>query len=281
MRLGQLSRKVNVKPNEILNYLKLEFDVELGSHLNTKVDDALVEKVVAKFHSIPEPSESKEDSTPISDPVESAEINETIEPEVSNLEEEPSEDSVSDEETESSESEPSVEFELHQEVDASTIANAPLIKAEKVELTGPKVVGKIELPPPLSEQMVEVDGVMISKEELANRKKEKRREQRELKQKQREKRSASSARKSRIKSEAQLEQLKKDKAAEEMAKKLEYREKRIAAQQKEKSKPDAQKFVPKKTKKKNNYKIEKAENITPTKPEPTTWYGKLWKWFNT
>jgi len=278
MRLGQLSRKVNVKPNEILNYLKLEFDVELGTHLNTKVEDALVDKVVAKFNPIPEPSKPEENVTPVAEETHS-EIIESAPQETS-----VTEDTISDENdsgTDAQESESVAEFEVHEEVDASTIANAPLIKAEKVELSGPKVVGKIELPPPLSEQMVEIDGVMISKEELANRKKEKRREQRELKQKQRQKRTASSARKSRIKSEAQLEQIKRDKAAEEMSKKLEHREKRIAAKQKQQSKPTPQKFVQKKTKKKTDYKLEKSQNAEPTAPEPTTWYGKLWKWFNT
>ena len=278
MRLGQLSRKVNVKPNEILNYLKLEFDVELGTHLNTKVEDALVEKVVAKFNPTPEPSKSEENVAPIVEETPSEVIESTPH------ETPATEDTISgenDSDTDEQEAEPVTEFEVHEEVDASVIANAPLIKAEKVELSGPKVVGKIELPPPLSEQMVEIDGVMISKEELANRKKEKRREQRELKQKQRQKRTASSARKSRIKSEAQLEQIKRDKAAEEMSKKLEHREKRIAAKQKQQSKPTPKKFVPKKTKKKNDYKLEKSQNVEPTTPEPTTWYGKLWKWFNT
>ena len=131
MRLGQLSRKVNVKPNEILNYLKLEFDVELGTHLNTKVEDALVDKVVAKFNPIPEPSKPEENVTPVAEETHS-EIIESAPQETS-----VTEDTISDENdsgTDAQESESVAEFEVHEEVDASTIANAPLIKAEKVEL---------------------------------------------------------------------------------------------------------------------------------------------------
>lgn len=269
MRLGQLSRKVNVKPTEILSYLKNEFDVELGSHLNTKVEDELAEKVIQKFVVVaPVKKEKISDSSIVSEVP-------TEEPKVTVVAEEPT--IIAEIATE--EITTPIEFEANQEVDAETILNAELIKAPKVELPGPKVVGKIELPPTLEEQMVEVDGVMISKAEIANRKKEERLAKREKAQ-ERKSRSSSSVRNSRVKSEAQIEQIKRDKEAEEMSKRLERREKRISAKKKLEKKVNPT-FVPKPAKKKSAKAIEVKKQEENKVPEPTTWYGKLWKWFNT
>ena len=278
MRLGQLSRKVSVKPTEILSYLKNEFDVELGSHLNTKVEDALTEKVMVKFAPPKEKkSEENEVEKPVQEVVETPVVATPVDEVV--VETEITEESL--------DGTPEViEFEPNQEVDAETIQNAELIKAPKVELTGPTVIGKIELPPTLEEQMVEVDGVMMSKAELARRKKEERMAKRDAREEARgtNKRTSSKARTSRAKSEAQLEQMKRDKEAEEMAKKIELREKRIAAKKKAEAKAKAKPaFVPKPAKKKTKAAIavEEKKKVEAAKPKPTTWYGKLWLWFNT
>ena len=278
MRLGQLSRKVNVKPTEILQYLKNEFDVELGSHLNTKVDDELSDKVILKF-TVKKP----EIIPPITEDV----IEEIAEPETTTEEiEVESKEIISETVSDTSlETEPGTlpegvrEYGTDEEVDAQTILNATLIKAPKVDLPGPKVVGKIDLPPTLEEQMVEVDGVMISKAEILNRKNEQRKERREKSQGTR-KRTSGSVRESRIKSEAQIEQIKKDKLAEEMDKRLAHRESRITTKKKTAAKKKSD-FVPKKTKKRTVPVTEIQNQPKISKPEPTTWHGKLWKWFNT
>lgn len=279
MRLGQLSRKVNVKPTEILSYLKNEFDVEIGTHLNTKVEDALTEKVMAKFVV---PTEPKVNVT--IDKVEEVQTESIQDAAPTNVTPAPIELPIAEEESTESPVPELIEYESNEEVDPAIILNAELIKAPTVALTGPKVVGKIELPPTLEEQMVEVDGVMMSKADLANRKREERNERKAKREenKPKSKRSASTARNSRVKSEAQLEQMKRDQAADEMAKKLERREKRIAEKKKQvaKSKPV---FVPKPTKKKSaaTIAVEEKKKVAESKPKPTTWYGKLWLWFNT
>jgi len=274
MRLGQLSRKVDTKPSEILSYLKNEFDVELGSHLNTKVDDALTEKVIAKFKAvvISESTIKTEDQT-------DAKVEVEKEPE---LESDPIEE-TNVEETEKPE--PIAEFDRDQEIDEATRLSAEVIKAPKVELAGPTVVGKIDLPPPLEEQMVEIDGVMISKKEIADKKKEERKQKREKRETSK-KRTSGSVRSSRIKSEAQLEQLKKDTEAEEISKKIAHREKRISKKQKQQAKPKVNPTPPKKKVKKKTIKKQiiaeqEAKQPKNIKPMPTTWYGKLWLWFNT
>lgn len=270
MRLGQLSRKVNTKPTEILSYLKNEFDVELGSHLNTKVDDELTEKVISKFAiKVEKPVAPKKIETPvIVEEVKTETMDEVVESiEINNT---PDEVEVK---------KPIREFEVNQEVDASTIKNAELIKAPKVALEGPKVVGKIELPPSLEEQMVEIDGVMISKAELANRKREERKERRE-KSHNTKRRTPSGVKASRIKSEAQIEQIKRDKESEQMAIRLAHREKRIT-KNKKKSTQNKLEFKAKPIKKRPVSKVVEEQKKVVQKPKPTTWYGKLWLWFNT
>ena len=269
MRLGQLSRKVNVKPTVILSYLKNEFDIELNSHLNTKVDDELAEKVTSKFI-IPIPILPKEAPEKTASNIENIISNTDLTPLIT--------ESVIENKEEQAEP-PVIEFEINQEVDAETIQNAELIKAPKIELTGPKIIGKIELPPSLEEQMVEVDGVMISKAEIANRKREERKEKREQSIK-RKTRNSGDVRKSRAKSEAQLTQIKRDKEALEMAKRLAHREKRIT-ERKKAVKNTNPTFVPKQQKKKTKKITEQKRKKEIKKPKPTTWHGKLWLWFNT
>ncbi len=277
MRLGQLSRKINVKPTVILSYLKNEFDIEIGSHLNTKVEDALAEKVMAKFVVVPKVAVVKEKKAVV--------VSESVQ-EKTTTEIQPEEAGSPEPETPVDElpSEESIEFQASEEVDADIILNAELIKAPKVELPGPKVVGKIELPPTLEEQMVEVDGVMMSKAELANRKREERNERRAKRETGRVKgmRSSATVRTSRAKSEAQLDQMKRDKEADERARKLERREQRIATKKKAEAKLKP-KFVPKAPKKKSAAILAVAEKkkVEEAKPKPSTWYGKLWLWFNT
>ena len=49
MRLGQLSRKVNVSYTEVLDYLENELDVHVTASLNAKVEDEYVAKVISHF----------------------------------------------------------------------------------------------------------------------------------------------------------------------------------------------------------------------------------------
>lgn len=267
MRLGQLSRKVEIKPSEILSYLKNEFDVELGSHLNTKVDDTLAEKVIENFST----QKKLVSSTPIKEVV--TEI--PLEPKPSKQKKDKPE----------IQNEPETEIDIKEEIlsieemDEDIRLNAAVIKAPKIDLPGPTVIGKIDLPPSLEEQMVEIDGVMMSKADLARRKKEERTARKEARQKTNT-RSSKTVRTSRIKSEEQLEQLKRDQEASELAKKIASREKRIAAKKKEEAKAKPVRTTPKKKKKPVKKRVMESEPKVVI-PVPKTWYGKLWKWFNT
>ena len=49
MRLGQLSRKINVSYSEILDYLEGELNIHIDASLNSKIDDTHVVKIIEHF----------------------------------------------------------------------------------------------------------------------------------------------------------------------------------------------------------------------------------------
>ena len=59
MRLAQLARKVKVKPAEIRNFIKDEFNVELDNDPNVKIEEDHVTAVMDKFQIIDEPAPEK------------------------------------------------------------------------------------------------------------------------------------------------------------------------------------------------------------------------------
>lgn len=127
MRLGQLARKLALRPSQLIDYLATQqVFPEEGS--NAKLTDELTEKIV--LHFAPERlSEIKEaDKTP-------ERVAETI---VEKIEPIPAKEEVN----------PVQEVEQVPPVvtsEISSIENAEVIKAPKIELSGLKVLGKIEL----------------------------------------------------------------------------------------------------------------------------------------
>ena len=49
MRLGQLARKVNVKPAQIVSFLGKEHNILVDDNLNSKIEDATLALVLEKF----------------------------------------------------------------------------------------------------------------------------------------------------------------------------------------------------------------------------------------
>ena len=144
MRIGQLARKLDVTPSQIINYLE-EIGIEVDKGVNTKLFDAGIEKVEEKFGRIemvdevkvPEPRETTE----ISSEKTVQEENDTTEEVESNMEEVESilEEEVVEIKAESIE-QPVAEQEPEESVE--------VIRPEYVKLQGLKVVDKIELPEP-------------------------------------------------------------------------------------------------------------------------------------
>ena len=158
MRIGQLARKLEVNPSQIMEYLN-ELGFELDKGVNTKLMQGGINKVIDKFGSIDNITEEglPKDEPPYEDAV-------TQVPDASiEIEEEQEEPFKATEkalegkkETEIEEEEPIVIQES-----ASAIVNkteeedVEVIRPELIKLQGLKVMGKIDLPEPKPKEAVE------------------------------------------------------------------------------------------------------------------------------
>ena len=144
MRLGQLSRKLNIRTSDIIEFLSPR-GIAVEDHVNSKIDDEHVRIVVNHF--APELSEK-----------EIRQIESAGEPETASTDRKGLDNNVSitseDALLESQESENGIgpdRVEVNSlsggEV-AQPDKSAEVIKAPKIELQGLKVLGKIELPQP-------------------------------------------------------------------------------------------------------------------------------------
>ncbi len=123
MRLGQLARKLELRPAEIVTFLAHN-SIQIEEGANTRLEDDLVAMVLRKFN----PNLIKE---VIGETVDKQEP-ETLEPVV-----------LAESISQASEASPVEQPEVEPDMAKET---AEVIKAPKVALTGLKVLGKIDLP---------------------------------------------------------------------------------------------------------------------------------------
>lgn len=138
MRLGQLSRKLDVDSSTIVKVLHEHFR-EVNNHPNVKILDEEVEFLTQKFQPAPTPAP---EPAPAETPTEQATIEVTQPVSVEETIEEP----VSEKPTFVEALRPKV-ISLEAEFDKQK-QELETFKAEKPELEGLKVLGKIELPEP-------------------------------------------------------------------------------------------------------------------------------------
>lgn len=123
MRLGQLARKLAVRPSQIVDYLSThQIYLEEGS--NAKLNDEHVDRIVLHFA----PNRLKE----IVADIKTEEAVENMTP------------AIVTEQPEKEDSKP----EIFESASDNKLEKPEVIKAPKVELSGLKVLGKIELPEP-------------------------------------------------------------------------------------------------------------------------------------
>lgn len=186
MRLGQIARKLNVKPLEVKAFIEKKFEIELGDDLNLKLEDEYVDAINEQFKVIEVVSEAeekpkkkveevivaeeKEETTDDQEP--KSELKEIVE---ENIVIEDSEKEISDSDTVAAEQEQStstleevtstenkeeeeetdvVDDMATEPIELEVDPNAELIKAPKVTLEGLKVVGKIDLPEDKKEEEI-------------------------------------------------------------------------------------------------------------------------------
>jgi hypothetical protein len=257
MRLGQLARKLAIRPSQIVDYLStIEVFPEEGS--NARLSDEVTGRVIMYFapERLNEILTKEETPEPVivSPPVEEQPVQSTI------VEAAPEVESGQSPVAELSEEKPEVE----------------VIKAPKVELTGLKVLGKIDLPeprkksPPVSES---AEGVEVVKSEAPiTGKKPVKTERKEKISRGKENYNPRPARnpiaEQREKIAREEEERRKAKAERDKEKRTQYYLQRVKTGQPTKS----VKIVSEPT---ETYELKEV------KPAPKTWLGKFLRWLNT
>lgn len=322
MRLGQLARKLDIKPTQIVSFLKKEHSILVDDSLNSKIEDNVLQLVMDQFKiDTPKPViQRAKKSTPSEVPipevhalnseeidVEEVDVDQVIEritEEVANeiFEDEAIDEAIDhivndelqslDQEIESKQDLASPESNTTENLTAYDEDGEPIeltvvdgvIKAPKKELEGFKVVGKIDLPKkskPVSFIMTRngestdiTETIEKTRVELAKHKREKylaRVEKRKLAAKNK------SSRTKRSLSEMDLRE-KQNKLAVEKQIQLTKAKKEQKKKHYEKNKKTVQK-TPKK--KKENANKAGLKDMKTYDKEPTTRWGRIWKWFNT
>jgi hypothetical protein len=236
MRLGQLSRKLGVSTSQIISYLASK-DIVIGEDSNTKIEDEHANWVTQTYapHLLTEVAttiseEKTQSAEPVKEPVEIIESTD-----ISNI-----------------------------ITDPTIIAEEPLpelIKASKIELSGLKVLGKIELP----EKKKKEDAISETQQEgeikiRTDRKPAGRREHDDRPRK-------NPIALQREREERETEKRRKEEIIRAKEKKSQHYQNKVKAQ------------VATKRAKMLSEPIEKIE--TPIEVMPTTWWGKFMKWLRT
>ncbi|WP_258104560.1 translation initiation factor IF-2 N-terminal domain-containing protein [Marinoscillum sp. MHG1-6] len=275
MRLGQLARKFDVTPQEIISYLKTK-GITANPHPNSKLDEEAEALVLEHFDILPEQPIEMESVDTAAD---ESNVPEDLDVPISHETIDEVEDNPEEDLTVTSEvvSEPQEEVtspirtatvgEILESEEEGSELDVHLIKAPKVELDGLKVVGKIDLPEPKPKSETQgaeqEDRPGREQRQRGNRKprlSEEEREKRRLKNKEwKKKREAWQAKKQK---EAEEARIKAEKEAH-------YRTK------------IAQKATSPSKGKKATKKKKKTGEAVPERPQPKTALGKFWRWLNT
>lgn len=304
MRLGQLARKLSIKTTEILSFIEEKEGPEISNHPNSKVPDEFVDDILEHF--TPSPVEEIQkiiDSTEEAPKVE--EVTETVE----EIEEEniiskedlkelaevvaektaskaaevisKTQDDLAQEEEPTTAAE---EIEASEEVSDEMVADFDdteinivdgVIKAPKVDLEGPKVVGKIDLPEPkapeVEEPQLDEDGnpIEVVKEEKPVKPRKKQVQKRSSRKKSSSKPTLTEYEKRQL----EIDRLKKIEQEKLNRKKASAKKAYEAKMANKPSQPvkKKKKVVAEAPKKINKYE----------KAKPTTAWGKFMKWLNT
>ena len=258
MRLGQIARKLALRPSEIVEFL-LKQSVRIEDNANTRLEEDQVNLILQHFapgELVPKIAEQP----PADQQNDLADQNDLPEVEVQAISEEPDETVVRQEST--------IIPEI--ETTAPSLNETPdIIKAPKIELSGLKVLGKIDLPETRKKE------VLAESSESAVPVEGERRPRQEVRRNNENRRSRNDQRSAKNPIAAQREREAEE--AEEKRKELLEREKERKTQnylRKVKMSP------PTKAIKLVNEEVEEmiAEDLV---EEPKTWFGKFIKWLST
>lgn len=275
MRLGQFARKYDIPVQEIIEYL--EGEVGEKFHPNAKLYDVIEAKVFNHFEIMPTSTPlEKEPDIEEENLVEELVVEETpeddiaaVEGELADMDEYPEEKPINEkvDEAKPRHAEDEV-IQTDKLLEMLESGNAPtdldkikLIKAAKRELSGLKVLGKVDLPEPKKkEEQKEAESRGLDQQKRRPQLSEEEKERRRLKAKR--KKEAFEARQEKRRKEQEARQLKELKAQhyKQKLQKVEV----VKHKQVIKDDPQPNREIPKNP-----------------RPEPKTWFGKWWRWMNT
>lgn len=252
MRLKKISKEVGMTPAEIVKILKKERKLTIENSPNFKLDDESVKWLLDSY--------KKEEAEIL--------IEKQPEPEVSSV----TEKIIAKAQAKKEEKTAKVEAITNEDV---LVADGK-IEAEIPELTGPKVIGKIDLPAPKIK-------TETTAEETSN-------EESEKKEIRRTRKPAYKKDKKREPKKAQVVLTEQEKREKEIEKALKQRERAKKAQKEKKKKAYLEKAAPviEKTKVKHTKKkteIRKKQQVeskktSPKKEAPKGIFAKMWHWLN-
>jgi len=276
MRLGQLSRKLDLSTSKIVTFIEKEFEVTIENHPNTKIDDNFLEKIEAEFKVEPKPVETP--SEPVVTTAET-DLPASKEQDQEALVEEPVQETKVEETSEVVEK---AEVDEEEEIE--------LIKAPKPELKQIKVLRKIELPQKkkvIQEDVPETTSTKDAAKELATLEKELKEAIEKPAPVKRKKSTYKRPNKPMKKKKSVEEILAEKKKREEQERLAEEKKKQERAEYEKKKRKEhysaqVANVKPKKKKKKKQVETAtKQEKLQAEKDAPKTWIGKLVKWFQT
>lgn len=258
MRLGQLARKLSLRPAQIVEFLS-QHTIQIEDNSNTRIEDQHTELVVNHFA----PGTFQQVATLADEPEEvtAAEIDIPV--------------------TEAGPTEITEQPVSSEQVNAET----EVIRVQKIELSGLKVLGKIELPEPKKkEPVVEntevgVDATPDAATEAPATTPERKRDN-NRNERYRDKRSAHQKRDRPREWKNPLEQQREREAREAEEKKrmaLEREKEKRKRHYEEKRKAQVQNKRPKAVKEQPVVQKKKVD----TRPAPKTWFGKFLRWWTT
>lgn len=244
MRLGQLARKLSVRPSQLVDLLaKDQLYFEEGS--NAKLNDELVKRLVLQVA-----------------PDKLAEIM-TVQKQDAEPEPQPHPVPLEDVVEEKAELQP--EPLVASSTEVSIDENVETIRAPKVELAGLKVLGKIELPAPRKKEEPKVDGEDVSE---AEQKPKRERKDKPTKPVERDRQWRNP-----IAMQREKEQREKDEKRKQALEQEKERKRLNYLNRVKTSQP---------TKAARIYdEAEESEPQSTPEQKPRTWFGKFLKWLNT
>ncbi|SNS70424.1 hypothetical protein SAMN05421640_0923 [Ekhidna lutea] len=289
MRLGQLARKHHIPVQEIISFLEEETGEKF--HPNARLFDAIEDLVFEQFDlypdnpvAEPEPPENQDDNSIEILEEGSTEPSEALTPEediamadgeIEIEEETPEQQNTTEHDKIIAEDKPRPNADeviqtdrllelLESEELSADLEKIKLIKAPKKELSGLKVLGKVDLPEPKKK--------IESKENKEENSRNQRNQRRQLSEEEKEKRRLKAKRK-RESFEARQEKRRKEQEAKRLKeqKARHYEQKLQKKQQLKKKQPTTESKI------QDSPVVEKKK----VRPEPKTWLGKWWRWMNT